>query len=219
MSTPSLVNACPVCGAEESLDALLLRMIADEEARALIYVVITLSFPLGSDVVRYLRLHTPTSQKLRMSTISKVLAELVPDVQRTAIEHKGRIWAVSPESWRAAFRVIFDAAERGTLSLPLRGNGYLYGVLVKLTDRQEAALESEREQTARQRTSEAGPRPVGDLVAEGLTTAPSAARIEPEAEQPAADPEAAARAADIRRKLADDLAARRARQQSQEAQP
>lgn len=218
MSTPSLVNACPVCGAEESLDALLLRMIADDEARGLIHDVITMSIPLGSDVMRYLRLHTPQKQKLRMGTIGKVLAELVPDLQRTSIERKGRIWLVSPESWRAAFRTVFGAAEKGTLMLPLQGNGYLYGVLVNIADRQEAAVENSREQAVRQRVVQPGARSLDELVAEGLAPGQIAAQAEQQGNKPATDTEAAERAAAIKRKLAEDLAARKARQQTSEAQ-
>lgn len=219
MSTPSLVNACQVCGAEESLDAMLLRMIGDDEARSLIHDVITMSIPLGSDVVRYLRLHTPLKQKLRMGTISKLLAELVPDVQRTAIERKGRIWPVSPESWRAAFRVVFNAAERGTLALPLQGNGYLYGALVNIADRQEAAVENSREQAVRQRVAQPGARSLDDLVTEGLAQQQAYAQIDRQDDTSASDLAAAERAAAIRRKLAEDLAARKARQQAAEGQP
>lgn len=218
MSTPSLVNACPVCGAEESLDALLLRMIADDEARGLIHDVITMSIPLGSDVMRYLRLHTPQKQKLRMGTIGKVLAELVPDLQRTTIERKGRVWFVTPESWRAAFRTVFGAAEKGTLMLPLQGNGYLYGVLVNIADRQEAAIENSREQAVRQRVVEPGVRSLDELVADGLAPEQAATQIGQQSEKPA-DPEAAERAAAIKRKLAEDLAARKARQQTPEGRP
>jgi hypothetical protein len=50
-----MMNACPVCGAEESLDALLVRMIEDDQVHRLIADVVTTSFPLGGPVVRYLR--------------------------------------------------------------------------------------------------------------------------------------------------------------------
>ncbi|KLN54712.1 hypothetical protein [Variovorax paradoxus] len=210
MSTADLTNVCPVCGAEEGLDVLLLRMFADEVVRQLVAELLTKALPLGDLVVRYMRLHKPAKQRLRMSTVRKLLAELVPDVQRTSIERKGRIWIVSPESWRAAFQIVFDAADKGKLSLPLEGNGYLYGVLVNLADRREAETEQQREQGLRQRLDDSAP----------VTTAEAAevARRVVERES-APDPEAAERAAAIKRKLADDLAAKKARLQSQEAQP
>ena len=82
----AFINTCPSCGAEESLDALLLRMIDDNTVRGLIADVLTASFPLGGIVVRYLRLHKPLKQQLRMEKVARLLAELVPDVQRNAIE-------------------------------------------------------------------------------------------------------------------------------------
>ena len=59
--TSPLLNTCQVCGAEESLDAMLARMIDDGEVRRLIADVVTRSMVLGGHVVRYLRLHKPPS--------------------------------------------------------------------------------------------------------------------------------------------------------------
>lgn len=140
-----LTNTCPVCGAEESLDGLIVRMIDDDEVRRLIAAVLTHSFSLGGMVVRYLRLHKPAKQRLRMDKLAKLLAELVPDIQRTAIERNGRTWAVGPDAWRAAFDAVFDAQAKGTLTLPLEGNGYLYSVLMRIADRHEALQERQTE--------------------------------------------------------------------------
>ena len=145
MSAATLTNTCQACGAEESLDALLMRMIDDDQVRRLIATVITASLPLGGLVVRYLRLHKPPKQKLRMDKVAKLLDELVPDIQRTAIQRAGRTWAVSGDSWRAAFQAVFDAQERGTLTLPLEGNGYLYATLMRMAGRTEAAQERDTE--------------------------------------------------------------------------
>jgi hypothetical protein len=149
MSTARLINTCQVCGAEESLDALIMRMIDDDQVRHLIAGVLTTSFPLGGQVVRYLRLHKPQKQKLRMDKLSKLLGELVPDIQRTAIERNGRTWVVGPDAWKAALQAVFDAHAKGTLQLPLEGNGYLYATLMRLADRTEAAQERESEANRR----------------------------------------------------------------------
>lgn len=145
MSTTILTNTCAACGAEESLDALLLRMIDDDQVRRLIADVLTSSLPLGGLMVRYLRLHKPAKQKLRIDKCAKVLAELVPDIQRTAIQRNGRTWAVSFDSWKAAFQAVFDAATKGTLSLPLEGNGYLYATLMRMADKAEGQQERQTE--------------------------------------------------------------------------
>lgn len=141
-----LKNTCAVCGAEESLDALIYRMINDDNARRLIAQVMTLSLPLGGMVVRYLRLHKPATQQLKMDKAAQLLAELVPDIQRQAIRRNGRTWAVGgPESWRLALEKVFDAAEKGKLDLPLTSNAYLYEVLMRMADKTEAAQEREYE--------------------------------------------------------------------------
>lgn len=145
MSAANLTNTCAACGAEESLDALLLRMIDDDEVRRLIADVLTTSLPLGGLLVRYLRLHKPVKQKLRMDKCAKLLAELVPDIQRTAIQRNGRTWAVSFDSWKAAFQAVFDAGTKGTLTLPLEGNGYLYATLMRMADKAEGQQERQTE--------------------------------------------------------------------------
>ncbi|QDL53125.1 hypothetical protein [Rhodoferax aquaticus] len=145
MSASLLTTTCQVCGAEESLDNLIARMVDDDQVRRLIGSLLVQSFSLGGLVVRYLRLHKPPKQKLRMDKLAKLLGELVPDIQRTAIERNGRTWAVGPDAWKAALQAVFEAQEKGTLSLPLDGNGYLYATLMRMADRTEAAQERESE--------------------------------------------------------------------------
>lgn len=214
MSIAHLTNTCPVCGAEEGLDALLLRMVADETVRLLVAELLTKALPLGDLVVRYLRLHTPPKQRLRLATVRKLLAELVPDVQRVAIERKGRVWAVSPEAWKAAFHAVFEAAERGKITLPLEGNAYLYGVVVRIADRQEGEAEQQREQDRRQRREQTPARSLDDLIEAGLSPEAIGARLE--RSEPEPDPEAASKAAAIRERLKNERAARLARQQDGE---
>lgn len=114
MTSAQLVNTCPVCGAEESLDAMLHRMIQDDEARRLIYEVITRSFVLGGHVARYLRLHKPAKHRLSMTKARAVLAELVPAVTGS-FTRKGREWQLGRDGWDAAFAAVFRQAESGAL--------------------------------------------------------------------------------------------------------
>jgi hypothetical protein len=73
VSAAHLTHTCAVCGAEESLDSLLLRMLDDDQVRRLITDVVCKSLPVGSLVVRYLRLHKPAKHKLRMERVASVL--------------------------------------------------------------------------------------------------------------------------------------------------
>ena len=108
-------NVCPACGAEESLDALIFRMIDDDTARRLIHDTLKLSLPLGAQLMRYIRLHKPPKQRLRMTRLHELLTELVTDMQRSVIERHGRAWAVSIDDWRGGFDAVFQAVEKGSL--------------------------------------------------------------------------------------------------------
>ena len=141
MSTAHLVNACAACGAEESLDALLERMVDDEFTRELIADVIAASLPVGALVLRYLRLHKPPKHKLRIERVAAVLSELAPDIRRGAINRCGRDWQVPPGAWRAGFEAVFDAVDKGTLRAPLTANVYLYEVLMRAAEKAEGAAE------------------------------------------------------------------------------
>ncbi len=142
-------NTCPSCGAEEPLEALILRIIDDEEARRAIHDVIVLSLPLGAHLMRYIRLHKPPKQKLRMARLRELLVELATDMKRGAIDRHGREWPVSVDDWRGAFDAVFAAVDKGTLTPPLQGNGYLYQVLSRKADQAEGAQEGQREQARR----------------------------------------------------------------------
>lgn len=152
----NLTHTCAACGAEESLDSLLLRMLDDDQVRRLIADVVCKSLPVGSLVVRYLRLHKPAKHKLRMERVATVLGELVPAIMAERITRKGRDWAVPATVWKDAFNGVFEAHEKGSLTLPLDGNAYLFEVAMRLSDRGEAGAEREREADRRQHRT-AGP--------------------------------------------------------------
>lgn len=204
MSAAHLVSTCAACGAEESLDSLLQRMIDDDEVRRLIADVVTKSLPLGGLVVRYLRLHKPARQKLRMSRVAQLLGELVPDMRRSAITRKGREWQAPAEAWKAALQSVFEAGEKGTLTLPLDGNAYLYEILMRMADKAEATAEREQQQAGRSRTHSGGAQSLGELLAhapvprEGTQTAPEAAQVA----EVGPSPTARRIQAEIRQKLA-----------------
>lgn len=157
MSAASLTSTCAVCGAEESLDSIILRLIDDDQVRRLIADVMNKSLPLGGLVVRYLRLHKPAKQRLRMERVAQVLGELVPDLQRGFITRKHREWQAPAEAWKLALQSVFDAAEKRTLTLPLDGNAYLYEILMRMADKAEATAERDQQQAAKHRSTPPSP--------------------------------------------------------------
>lgn len=166
MTLAHLLNTCPACGAEESLDALVMRMIDDDQVRRLIADVLTVSLALGSLTLRYLRLHKPAKQRMRLERVHAVLGELLPDMQRHAITHKGRDWAVSTETWKLGLQAVFEAAAKNTLTLPLTGNAYLYETLMRLVDKAEGAAERDAQAKVKQ-----GVRSYADAPGPAATTA------------------------------------------------
>lgn len=139
------VNTCPTCGAEESIDSVIFRVIDDEEVRGLVNDVLQRSFALGGTLIRYMRLFKPPKHQLNWARVRKALAELVPDIQRGSIERNGTIVAVSTDLWLAAFNATFDATTKGTLRMPLAHNGYVYGALFNLAEKAAAKAEEQRE--------------------------------------------------------------------------
>lgn len=164
MSAAHLTHTCPVCGAEESLDALMARMVDDDQVRRLISDVLTCSLQLGSLTLRYLRLHKPPKHRLRLEKVRALLGELLPDMRRLAINRKGRDWPLTLDAWKAGFEAVFDAADKGSLTLPLEGNAYLYEVLLRQADRSEGAAERDTEAQRRSRAHEGGAKGVGELL-------------------------------------------------------
>lgn len=173
---------CPACHAELSLETIL----SHEAARQTVARLATVSVPFGALTLRYMALFRPEKRGLSIERMVRLLEELLPDIERRAIERKGRAWDAPPEAWRAAFEVVLGKRDKGTLTLPLTGHGLLYEVLAGLAEKQETREESEREQQRRRRGLEGtdrGPRNLADM-AEALATAPGALAEPPQVKEP-----------------------------------
>lgn len=157
MTTVHLVNHCPACGAEEALDVLIGRMIDHDDTRRLVADLVGWSLPIGSLVVRYLRLFKPAKQQLRMKTVHAALAELVPAIKAGQVQRAGRIWHMGNEGWRGALEAVLDAHSKGTLQLPLQGNAYLFEVAKRMADVVEGRAEEAALQDARNRPGAVSP--------------------------------------------------------------
>lgn len=185
----SLTSTCATCGAEESLDALIHRMIDDEQVRRLIADIMSTSLPLGGLVLRYLRLHKPVKQKLRMDKVAKILSELLGDMQRNCIERKGREWHIDKEGWKMALESVFAAEQKGSLTLPLDGNAYLYEVVMRLSDKAESEAEKAAQTSSRGRAHQGGAKSIAEL-ADAALTSPSEAMAAPATKPVIAPPRA-----------------------------
>lgn len=145
--------------------------LANEALRRATVELITMSLPLGSLVLRYVGLFRPARNRISPDRMAKLIGQLVPDMQRGAITHKGRDWAMPTTSWRAGLDAMLERAAADKLTLPLENHNYLYTVLAGLADKVEARQEEADLVAARQR-SVAGPAPQPQSIAKVLTGMP-----------------------------------------------
>ena len=156
-----MIVSCPACATQFGLDVLFQSQ-ADHDAYTRL---VALASPLHARLVQYLQLHKPAKQQLTAAKSTRLLAQLLPDLERGAITWKGRDWPAPLRAWQVAIDQLLSKRNAATLELPLTGHGYLYAVLAGMADKQEAAAELEREQAARARAhSSAAPTAVGDVL-------------------------------------------------------
>jgi len=158
--------ACPCCGSEFDL-AVLFRSADDQQALARLVAV---SVPLGARIMQYLTLHTPPKTRLTAAKKIKLLTQLLPDLERQAVNYKGRDWTTPLALWAQAIDQMMASAAAGRLDLPLKGHGYLMSVLTGLADKAEAHQEAQ--DNAARRTPVATVTVHGQpmTIAEGLQT-------------------------------------------------
>lgn len=138
---------CPACGAEFDLTV---AFSCEEERRAFARLA-SVSIPLGTRVLKYIALFTPPKQRLTSAKKLKLLMQLLPDLERKVITHKGRDWTAPLDAWAQAIDQMLAARDAQRLELPMKGHGYLYAVLAGMADKHEAAQEAKREEDARLR--------------------------------------------------------------------
>ena len=133
--------SCPVCGTELDM-AVLFSSETDQRALARLAAV---SIPLGTRVLQYITLFQPPKTRLTAAKKIKLMLQLLPDLERKAIHHKGRDWNVPLDAWALAFDQMLLARDQGKLDLPMKGHGYLYAVLSGMADKFESQAEQQRE--------------------------------------------------------------------------
>lgn len=134
---------CPCCGVALDLTVLFTTE-ADHQA---LTKLISTSVPVGRSVMQYITLHTPERQRLTAAKKIKLVRELLTDLDRQRITFKGRDWLAPHANWVLAIDQMLS--NRATLSLPLKGHGYLYAVLMSMADKAEAATEAKSEHDRR----------------------------------------------------------------------
>ena len=177
--------SCPTCGTELDLAVLFAH---EQDQRALARLA-SVSIPLGARVLQYLALFTPPKQRLTSAKKIKLILQLLPDLERQAITHKGRDWEAPLAAWAQAIDQMLAARDAQRLELPMKGHGYLFAILAGMADKHEASAEQQREQQLRTGPRAAttnGPASVAALVQQARPAA--ATRPAPAAAQPGTSP-------------------------------
>ena len=155
--------SCPTCGSEFDL----VTVFANECDQQALARLVAVSFPIGTRVLQYVALHTPAKQRLTAAKKIKLLLQLLPDLERQAINYKGRDWSVPLSLWSDAIDQMLAKRDTQRIELPLKGHGYLYAVLAGLASDHEAAAERQREadlrSAGRQHSSDSATQ-VGELL-------------------------------------------------------
>lgn len=126
-------------------------LLAHDDSRQALARLVALSVPLGRLVLQYLRLFKPGTRAMSHGRTVKLVEELLPDLERGAVTHRGREWRAPIDVWQAAIEQML--AQRDKLVLPMKSHGYLVEIVVGLADKAEAAQERDREADRRARRS------------------------------------------------------------------
>jgi hypothetical protein len=137
---------CPNCGADLAVEELFGHEV---DHRAFLHLA-HISIPLGARVMRYLQLFAPPKNRLTMARKSRLIEQLLPDLQRQQINHNGRDWHAPLAAWAIAIDGMLQARDLGKLRLPLTGHGYLYAVIAGMADKVERGDEENVELARRQ---------------------------------------------------------------------
>jgi hypothetical protein len=136
---------CPVCGTELGLD----HLFVDADNRAAVARLIEVALPLGGRLLQYTRLFAPPKTRLTQRKQVRIILQLLPDLERSAITHHKRHWAMPMATWAQGIDQMLNLRDAGKLDLPMKSHGYLYTILASMADKVEAGAEAQAEAAKR----------------------------------------------------------------------
>jgi len=104
-------------------------------------------------MLRYIGLFAPAKSRMAYGRLASLIGEISPAMRAAQITLNGRTWPAPMSYWQAAFETVLNAAHQGGLALPLKSHGYLLEVIARMSSKDEARVETLREQ---QRAGHAG---------------------------------------------------------------
>lgn len=138
--------SCPHCGSVFALE----QALDDADARRFYELLSKLPPTLIRPYLRYLKLFKPAKQVLKWHKMLVVTQELAPMVHAAQITRNKLLYTVPLDHWVGVMTQLVNHPPE-TLSLPLKGNGYLLSILANQADKQAAIQEEKLEQQRRNR--------------------------------------------------------------------
>jgi hypothetical protein len=160
---------CSVCGASQPL----VSAYEKPEARAAWEAALAFApRPLVGLLVRYLDMFSAPGRAPQERTVARVLTDLAERIGTGQVDRGGVTYAAPLDAWEVALRLLVTGQTE--VSLPLRNNNYLAGIVWRRADSAAGRAEKAKEAEAASgtgRVSDGGPRAVG-----AIAPAPRAAR-------------------------------------------
>jgi len=114
-------GACPDCGGKRPLPDYL----ADADTRAALAAALSLPAPLARLIVSYLDLHSPPGRAVHMPKLRRLLQELTDLISAGSVTRSHETRPAPLAAWQHGLEQLIAQRDAGTLSLPLKGHGYL----------------------------------------------------------------------------------------------
>jgi hypothetical protein len=143
---------CPHCRHKFDLE----QACQEVDGRKFIELVTSLPPSLIRPLFNYCRLFTPEKQAMTWTKALKIVKELTPMIKDGQVNRNKVTYDVPIQVWLAAFSYLTETPPT-SLTLPLKGNGYLLSVLVAQAEKTKV-LEAEQKEAAKQAEKAAGER-------------------------------------------------------------
>lgn len=164
---------CPHCGSVFALE----QALDDADARRFYELLSQLPPTLIRPYLRYLKLFKPAKQALKWHKMLVITQELSPMIQAAQITRNKLLYTVPVDHWLSVMTQLVNHPPE-TLTLPLKGNGYLLSILANQADKQAALQEEQREQQRRNRGANGanrGLQPVAEVILPSALVKPKTA--------------------------------------------
>ncbi len=170
---------CPGCGATHSIEILF----TDRAAREAVAAALRLPANLGERLLRYIGLFRPQARSLSWDRAARLLEELQTIISAAEIERGGRVYPAPVDYWKTAIDQMLD--HRDKLALPLKSHGYLFEIIIGLSQKAEekrAARQEIEDERAKAREGDRQGQMVqaASLVESPVITTPDGAQLNEE---------------------------------------